>query len=62
MTGHVEAEQPNRHLYEFARNIVLTGEQTDPVPVSPTQLLWKGARLRNTSWVYGLVVYTGHES
>jgi len=62
MTGHVEAEQPNRHLYEFAGNIVLTGKQADPVPVSATQLLLRGARLRNTSWVYGLVVYTGHES
>jgi len=62
MTGNVEAEQPNRHLYEFAGNITLTGKQTDPVPVSATQLLLRGSRLRNTSWVYGLVVYTGHES
>jgi len=60
VTGHVEAEIPNRHLYEFAGNIVLAGESA--VPVSATQLLLRGARLRNTSWVYGLVVYTGHES
>ena len=62
LTGHVEAEQPNRHLYEFAGNIILTGKQSDPVPVSATQLLLRGSRLRNTAWVYGLVVYTGHES
>jgi len=62
MTGHVEAEQPNRHLYEFAGNIVLTDSQVDPMAVSATQLLLRGARLRNTAWVYGLVVYTGHES
>jgi len=62
MTGHVEAELPNRHLYEFAGNIILTGRQSDPVSVSATQLLLRGSRLRNTAWVYGLVVYTGHES
>eukprot|EP00092_Neocalanus_flemingeri_P094212 GFUD01119777.1.p1 GENE.GFUD01119777.1~~GFUD01119777.1.p1 ORF type:complete len:1194 (-),score=278.48 GFUD01119777.1:164-3745(-) len=60
LTGQVEAEQPNRSLYEFAGNIVLSGEQA--VPVSATQLLLRGARLRNTNWVHGLVVYTGHES
>ena len=62
MAGHTGAEQSNRHFYEFVGNTVLKGEQTDPVPVSATQLLLRGARLRNTSWVYGLVVYTGHES
>jgi len=62
MTGQVEAEQPNRHLYEFAGNIDLGNQQEAPTPVSATQLLLRGARLRNTAWVYGLVVYTGHES
>ena len=49
MAGHMGAEQPNRHLYEFAGNTVLKGEQTDTLPVSATQLLLRGARLRNTS-------------
>jgi len=62
ITGHVQAELPNRHLYEFAGNIVISGAQSDPIPIDATNLLLRGARLRNTSWVYGLVVYTGHES
>ena len=58
--GHVMAEPANRHLYEFRGNIVLHGEPA--VPIGPTQLLLRGARLRNTQWIHGLVVYTGHES
>ncbi|KAF9108735.1 hypothetical protein BGX27_008254 [Mortierella sp. AM989] len=28
----------------------------------PAQILLRGAQLRNTTWVYGVVVFTGHES
>lgn len=30
--------------------------------VGPDQVLLRGAMLRNTSWVFGIVVYTGHET
>jgi phospholipid-transporting ATPase len=33
-----------------------------PVPLGPDQLLLRGAMLRNTSWVFGIVIYTGHET
>lgn len=32
------------------------------VPLGPDQLLLRGAMLRNTSWVFGIVIYTGHET
>jgi len=64
--GFVEAEPPNRHLYEFVGNIVPTpiGGPTPPLkhPIGPSQVLLRGARLRNTQWIFGLVLYTGHES
>jgi phospholipid-transporting ATPase len=65
--GYVEAEAPNRHLYEFVGNIVSTpmpglGETIVKTPIGPSQVLLRGARLRNTRWIAGLVVYTGHES
>lgn len=33
-----------------------------PAPLGPDQVLLRGAQLRNTQWVAGIVVYTGHDS
>uniref|UniRef100_A0A673BH02 Phospholipid-transporting ATPase n=1 Tax=Sphaeramia orbicularis TaxID=375764 RepID=A0A673BH02_9TELE len=44
---------PNRHLYEFVGNIRLDGHRW---------ILLRGAQLRNTQWVHGVVVYTGHDT
>ena len=32
------------------------------MPLSPDQILLRGAKLQNTKWVFGLVIYTGHET
>lgn len=32
------------------------------IPLSPDQLLLRGAQIRNTPWAYGFVVFTGHET
>lgn len=60
ISGTVECETPNRFLYDFAGNIRPSGRQA--IPLGPDQLLLRGAMLRNTKWIFGIVIYTGHES
>ncbi|XP_022807594.1 phospholipid-transporting ATPase IA-like [Stylophora pistillata] len=60
MQGRVECEGPNNRLYDFVGNITLQTQKS--VPVGPEQILLRGANLRNTQWIFGLVVYTGHDS
>ncbi|KAF4104914.1 hypothetical protein G5714_014245 [Onychostoma macrolepis] len=60
ISGRMECESPNRHLYEFVGNIRLDGHST--VPLGPDQILLRGAQLRNTQWIHGIVVYTGHDT
>lgn len=59
-SGTIDCEPPNRHLYEF--NGVLKEYGKEAIPLGPDQLLLRGAMLRNTSWVFGVVVYTGHDT
>ncbi|XP_039212375.1 phospholipid-transporting ATPase IB isoform X1 [Crotalus tigris] len=60
ISGKIECEGPNRHLYDFTGNLCL--ENQSPVPIGPDQILLRGAQLRNTQWVLGIVVYTGHDT
>nr|XP_022321907.1 probable phospholipid-transporting ATPase IA isoform X3 [Crassostrea virginica] len=60
LSGTVECELPNRHLYDFVGNIRPSGRMA--IPLGPDQLLLRGAMLRNTKWIFGIVIYTGHDS
>jgi phospholipid-transporting ATPase len=69
LRGRVRSEQPNNSLYTYEGTLVLetaTGGFSGPserqIPLSPDQLLLRGAQIRNTPWAYGIVVFTGHET
>ncbi|CAN6336564.1 unnamed protein product [Urochloa humidicola] len=55
----IRCEDPNAHLYSFVGNIEIQGQQH---PLSPQQLLLRDSKLRNTDFVYGAVVFTGHDT
>ncbi|KAJ3004607.1 hypothetical protein HKX48_001136 [Thoreauomyces humboldtii] len=57
--GVIRSELPNNSLYTFEGMLKLPAKT---IPLDPMQLLLRGAQLRNTQWVYAVVVFTGHET
>lgn len=57
--GEVQCEQPNNSLYTFTGNLVI---ENQTLPLSPNQLLLRGCSLKNTEYIVGTVIFTGHET
>ncbi|CAZ80236.1 unnamed protein product [Tuber melanosporum] len=63
LSGRIRSEQPNSSLYTYEATLTIgAGGGEKELPLSPDQLLLRGATLRNTPWVHGVVVFTGHET
>ena len=63
ISGRVRSEQPNSSLYTYEATLtLLAGGGEKELPLAPDQLLLRGATLRNTPWIHGVVVFTGHET
>lgn len=65
LQGFLRSEQPNNSLYTYEGTLVMRPEGAiaeKDVPLTPDQMMLRGAQLRNTAWMYGLVVFTGHET
>lgn len=63
LNGRVRSEQPNSSLYTYEATLTThnAGGEKE-LPLAPDQLLLRGATLRNTPWIHGIVVFTGHET
>lgn len=63
LSGRMKSEQPNSSLYTYEATLTMhAGGGEKELPISPEQLLLRGATLRNTPWIHGIVVFTGHET
>ncbi len=66
LRGHFMSEAPNSSLYTYDGTLHLSsahpGSAPTKLPVGPNQMLLRGSQLRNTEWVYGVVVNAGHET
>lgn len=64
LRGKLRSEQPNNSLYTYegALDLIMPSGVPKQVPLGPDQVLLRGAQIRNTPWVYGLTVFTGHET
>ncbi|KAL1370475.1 hypothetical protein HN51_000736 [Arachis hypogaea] len=55
----VKCEDPNANLYSFIGSLEF-GDQK--YPLSPQQLLLRDSKLRNTDYIFGAVIFTGHDT
>ena len=58
--SEIDCKPPNEFLYEFDGNILMTDNTN--LPLNVDGFLLKGSVLRNTGYVYGVAVYTGHDT
>ncbi|KAG0689388.1 aminophospholipid translocase [Pichia californica] len=57
--GKVMSERPNSSLYTYEGTMELNNNE---FALSPDQLILRGASLRNTMWIQGIVIFTGHQT
>ncbi|OMP06279.1 Cation-transporting P-type ATPase, partial [Corchorus capsularis] len=55
----IKCEDPNPNLYSFVGSMDFEEQR---FPLSPQQLLLRDSKLRNTDYIYGVVVFTGHDT
>ena len=58
--ARIKCETPNALLYKFDGNLIL--KDGEMVPMGPDEILLRGSSLRNTEWVYGVALFTGHDT
>ena len=58
--AEVDCEGPNEYLYRFSGTLQIGSETI--FPIDEKSVLLKGSTLRNTEWVIGVAVYTGHDT
>lgn len=55
----IECEQPNPSIYSFVGNLTVEGKL---LILGPAQVLLRGSKLKNTAFIYGVVLFTGFET
>lgn len=55
----IRCEDPNPDLYNFVGNFEYAHEV---IPLNTNQILLRDSKLRNTSYIYGVAIFTGHDS
>lgn len=58
-SGTIRCEDPNPNLYTFVGNLEY---ERQVYPLDPSQILLRDSKLRNTEYIYGVVIFTGHDS
>ena len=69
LSGRVQCEHPNKLINSFSGIIEINHTSATPntttiirEPIQPSNMLLRGCVLRNTDWIIGLVINTGHDT
>ncbi|TYI30683.1 hypothetical protein ES332_A05G404400v1 [Gossypium tomentosum] len=55
----IKCEDPNEHLYSFIGTLYFDCQQYS---LSPQQILLRDSKLKNTECIFGVVIFTGHDT
>ncbi|KAH7728267.1 putative phospholipid-transporting ATPase IA [Aphelenchoides avenae] len=58
-SADIECEPPNKQVTDWNGRIIVGDTQR---PLGINQLLLRGAILKDTRWIFGVIVYTGHDA
>ena len=58
----IEVEQPNKNIYEINGSIMFNGNENDKNYFNIKNTGIRGAKLKNTEFIYGIIIYTGKET
>jgi len=61
LDGVVTCEGPNNAIYKFEGTIKLPSKDS-AISLNADNLLLRGSSLRNTEFVYGVTIYSGHDT
>ena len=64
MKGLYEGGEPDKDLHKLSAQMVIDGViNGEPIIIDgDKQLLYRGTRLKNTKWIYGLAFQTGRNT
>jgi len=57
----VEYEKPNPYLYTFSGCLNIN-ETNERLPLDASNFVLRGCSIRNTGWVVGVCLYSGHDT
>ena len=58
----IECEKENEFLYKFEGNIKFAEDEEEAHGLEIDHVCMRGSSLRNTEWIYGLAIFTGHQT
>ena len=58
----IEVEQPNKNIYEINGSIIFYGDENNKNFFNIKSTAIRGAKLKNTEYIYGIIIYTGKET